>query len=113
MIVKKAGNVIIGGELSKAEKKALEIEVRKATAEWDEKNTNEIDSMILYFLNENYRWGEKRLKEFHRDFVAGIRALCERYMMAPNEDAIWLCTHIMKERGYDIEAWNKEIEEEQ
>lgn len=107
MIVKKSGGKIFGADLTAAEKKALDIEARKHFAEYDRKNSNEIDAVVLWVLMSEFGFGEKRLKKFHDSFIPAVNALCERYMMEDTGDRVWLCTHMLKERGIDIEEWNK------
>ena len=111
MVVKKAFGKIFGATFTKAEEKALDIEIRKALAEMDEKNTNEIDAMILWYLHERYGFGVKRLREFHDFFVPAIKSLCKQYEMNTPEEKCWIFTHKLKEIGADIEQWNRELEE--
>ena len=54
MIVKKVGKHVIGGHLTAAEKKAIDIEARKAYAEYDRKNANELDAIWLVYLHCRY-----------------------------------------------------------
>ena len=68
-IVIKSNGIITGAKLSKAEQKALDIEVRKAIAEMDDANTREFDAMVLWILHEQFGFGPKRLKKFHDSFV--------------------------------------------
>lgn len=108
MIFKQAFGRIVGVQFNKAEQKILDEEIQKQLAEYDEKNTNEIDAMILWYLHERYGFGPKRLKEFHDFFVPAIRDLCERYEMNTPEEKRWIFTHKCKEIGADIEEWNRE-----
>lgn len=106
----KIGGKIVGGKLSKQEKKALDIEVRKAIAEMDKKNTREIDAMVLWILHDQFGFGPVRLKRFHNNFVKSLDKLIKRYEMLP-EDRVWLCTRELKKYGIDLDEWDKELEE--
>ena len=75
----KGKNKIIGVDLSKAERKALDDEVRKAMVEYDRKNAFEIDAMVMWILHEQFGFGPKRLKKFHDNFAVSIKALIQRY----------------------------------
>ena len=96
--------MIYGAELTAAEKKALDIEIKHQLAEYNHKNLQEIDAMILWELHEQLGFGEKRLKEFYKRFVLGIQDLNERYELG-SEDNCWLCTKKLKYAGFDIEKW--------
>ena len=109
-IVIKSSGKITGGKLSKQEKKALDIEVRKAIAEMDKKNTREIDAMVLWILHDQFGFGPTRLKRFHDNFVKALDDLIKRYDMA-KEDRVWLCTHSLKNYGIDLDEWDRELEE--
>lgn len=107
-VIKSSGK-IVGGKLSIQEKKALDIEVRKAIAEMDKKNTREIDAMVLWVLHEQFGFGPGRLRRFHDNFVKSLDKLLERYEMLP-EDRIWLCTRELKKYGIDLDKWDEELE---
>lgn len=112
MIVKKVGGSIIGAHLTNAEKKALEIEVRKMVAAELEKAWTEVDAIILWQLhiNKRTRFGKSRLRGFYDDFVPELEALIERYQMDDSDDT-WLCTRKLKEMGIDLDEWRKQNEE--
>lgn len=52
MYMKKAGGKVYGAHLTAAEKKAMDIEIRRQLAEYDLKHANELDAMILWHLHE-------------------------------------------------------------
>ncbi len=108
MRVKKSGKYIFGADFTAAERKAAEIEIRKQFAEWDEKNSMEICSMILYILHTEYGFGKKRLHEFYKTFDREMDALAKRYMMDDNKP--FLCTYKLRQAGIDILAWEKEAQ---
>lgn len=108
MQVKKAGKIVLGADLTREEERALDIEIQKQLAEYDRKNSNEVDAMVLWILHTEFGFGEKRLKQFHTRFCPEMEALCKRYEM-DNTDGAWLCTKKLLDAGIDISKWNEEI----
>lgn len=105
--IKIAGK-IYGAKLTAAEQQAVDMEIKKQLAEYDRKNSDEIDALVLWILRTEFGFGEARLRRFHDVFGPGLDALCERYEM-PDCDCVWLCTQKLKDDGIDISKWNKEI----
>lgn len=110
MFVKKRNGKVYGADFSAAERKAMEIEFRKEFAEFEEKHSTELISMVLWVLHEKFGFGHKRLKEFYNDFAPEINALIDRYQMEETDD-IWLCTHMLKQYGVDLAKWDEEFKE--
>ena len=109
---KKSGKNIFGVELTAAERKAWEKEMTKTLAEWDSKHARELSAIFLWYLHEYEGWGETRLRRIHKGFNKAIDELLARYEL-DGEDDIWLCTFKLKEAGFDLEKWDKELREEQ
>ena len=107
MRVKKSAGKIYGCSLSATEQKALNMEIQRQTAEFDDKNARELDALILWRLHETFGFGEKRLKKFYDGFNDDIHELVKRLQLEEGDD-IWLATELLKRRGIDIEAWDKE-----
>lgn len=107
MIVKKSGKTVYGVELTAAEKKALDMEARRTFAEYTRKHELEIEAIFIRQLRRLTGWGGIKLKRFYMDFSPELMRLCDHYEM-PEVDAPWLCTHELKEEGFDIEAWHRE-----
>lgn len=107
MNIKKSGKTIYGVELTAAEKKALDMEIRRQIAEYDRKNELELEAIVIRQLRRQTGWGEKRLRVFYDAFSDELMSLLERYEM-PEEDAPWLCTRELKAEGFDIEQWHRE-----
>lgn len=113
MIIKKTRGKIYGAQLTNAEQKAMDIEIKKQLKEWDHKHMLELDAVVLWELYEQLGFEYDELKTFYDGFSHGLADLIKRYEM-DSEDMIWLCTYKLKDRlGIDLEAWNheKEIEE--
>ena len=109
MIVKKSAGQVIGGHLTNAEKKALDIEARKTYAEYDRKNANEIDAIFLLYLSEKYDLEPDQLKDAYIHMASEIEALAKRYEMTENGDRVFLATYKLKEMGINIDEWRKEV----
>jgi hypothetical protein len=107
MIINRSGSKIFGAYLSKAEQKALDIETRKSIAENEMKYRTELDAAILYFLHEEYGFGEKRLRQFWNGFNKLHDELVERYLVEDYE-AAWICQEKLKNIGIDIDEWERE-----
>lgn len=105
MQVKKSNGIIFGATLTSAEKKALDMEIRRQFAEYTRKYEIEIESMVLLAIREEFGFGEERLKRTHKALSEGIDNLVERYQLN-EDDAAWLCTYKLKEQGFDISGWN-------
>ena len=81
MYMKKAGGKVYGSHLTAAEKKAMDIEIRRQLAEYDLKHANELDAMILWHLHEEFGFGPKRLKQFYDTFAVRLDELIKHYEM--------------------------------
>lgn len=107
MIVKKTRGKVYGAVMSASEKKAMDIEIQKQLADYDRKHALEMDALILWVLSEEFGFGEKRLTRYYRRFGPAIDALVKRYELE-DSDKIWLCTHMLKRKGIDIEKMRRE-----
>ena len=91
------------------QRKAMEDEIKRQMAEYDEKNTLEIDAMVLWVLYSQFGFGKKKLRKFIDIFNKELDALSERFVMDKKDDIIWLCIRRLKdEAGIDISEWSKE-----
>ena len=112
MFVKKSNGQIFGMEFTAAEKKAMNMEIQRQTAEYDLKNSRELSAIFLWILHEvlpSGSFGPTKMKKVYMSFMPELKALCERYQMTDDGDDLWLCTHKLKEYGVDLEEWDKEI----
>ena len=107
MRIKKAAGKVYGAAMTVAEKKAMNMEIQRQLAEYDEKHATEIDALILWVLHSEFGFGEKRLKRFFDRFNAAIADLLERYVME-EDDKVWLCTYMLKRDGIDVKKWREE-----
>lgn len=98
--------------LNDACQKAMDTEIRRQCAEYDEKNAREITATVLWRMHEEFGFGKNKLKKFYKSFDRAIRDLVNRYHL-DDSDAAWLCTRQLKEYGIDLEEWELEEREEE
>lgn len=111
MIPIKTAGRIVGAKLTNAERKALDIEIFKQFAEFENRHALEIESMVLYTLMAGYGWKEKRLHDFWNRFRKIHAEMIKRYELSAGEwDDAFVCTQKMKEQGIDISTWEQELE---
>lgn len=101
MRVKKSGKYIYGAGLSAAEKKAMDIEIRRQLSEYTKKHEQELAAVVLWELHAQLGFGNDRLKKFYDNFIPALDDLIKRYEME-NGDEAWLCTQKLKDYGFDI-----------
>lgn len=110
MIVKKSSGKVIGAQLTNAEKKAMDIEITKAIADYNRKNFDEIDAIFLWYLHAKHGFDYDQLKDTYFHLASEIEALADRYEMTGTGDRVWLCTYKLKDRlGIDLNEWHKEL----
>lgn len=105
---KKAFGKIYNVEYSRAEQKAMNMEIQRQCAEYDRKHMDEIDAMILWTLHKEFGFGEARLKRFHDAFIDRFKEMTERFEIDDDEGLLWIYTKMLKEEGIDISSWSKE-----
>ncbi len=108
MIVKKTAGRVIGGHLTNAEQKAMEIEIQKSIAEFDRKNEIEVDAMFLWIIRKKLGLGEKKLHEIFTSAVQEFDNMMNRYELETG-DRLWIFVKLLKDEGIDIEQWYKEV----
>ena len=105
MRIKKSGGKIFGAELTAAEKKAMDVEIRRELDEYNRQNINEIDAMILWHLHEEFGFGKKRLIRFYETFSKRMKDLSDYYVFEMDRMP-WLYSQKLKEYGIDISELN-------
>lgn len=110
MIPKKSGGQIIGAHLTNAEKKAMDIEIRKQVAEQTRQIEIDIYATFLSYLHTKHGYGPEGLKNAFFELEPMINNLCKHYEMAGRDDRAWLCTRQLEEIGADISKWHDEFE---
>lgn len=111
MIFKKHKKTVFDVELTSAEKRVLDEEIRKEAAEFYRKSMIEIDAIVIWELYQQLDLDEADLKQFFDGFNDTLQNLLDHYEMG-SDAADWLCTNRLLAEGIDILAWEKEAEEE-
>lgn len=106
MVVNKCLGKVIGGTLTNAEQKALEIEMRRQIHEQERQYCNDMDALLLYVVHTHFHKGKKGLRNFYDDYYKELTKLTEYYEM-PKEE-VYLARLKLQEIGVDVEAWNRE-----
>lgn len=106
---KKAGKRIFGVQLNKAEQKAMNAEINRQIIENQKKFLLDYDCMVLWTLHTVFGFGEKRLKAFYKEFTKQHLELIDYYQC--DGDSGKLCKFKLKQKGFDIESWAKELED--
>ena len=107
MRVKKSGKYIYGADLSAAEKKAMDIEIRRQLSEYTKKHEQELAAVVLWELHAQLGFGNDRLKKFYDNFIPALDDLIKRYEMEDGDEA-WLCTQKLKAYGFDISKMDED-----
>ena len=107
MLKKSINGRVYGAKMTAAEKKAIEIEIKKQLAEYDRKHAMELDALGRWVLHNEFGFGEKRLKKFYDSFAKSIKELTDHYALDDSDD-VWICTYKLKQAGIDIEKWHEE-----
>ena len=107
MRVKKFRGKVYGADLTSAEQTAMNMEIQKQLAEYTRKHSIEIDAIFLWLLHEELGFGKKKLRRLYDRLGPAIDEFIKRYQL-DDSDKVWLCTYMLKQRGIDIEKWDKE-----
>jgi hypothetical protein len=75
--MKKLNKTVYGADLSAAERRAMDKEIRRQLAEYDAKHKLELQALILWQLHEQFGFGEKRLKRFYYNFDKAVDTLID------------------------------------
>ena len=108
MNIKKHRGHVYGAVLSKAEQKAMEIEINRQIVESEKKHMDDIDIIVLYVLHTRFGFGKSRLRKFYDAFREEYQSLVDYYQMP--DDSEWLAEYKLKADGIDVREWNRETE---
>lgn len=93
----------LGGELTPLERKCLNVEVEKAIKKQLDKVGCELDAVVLQILNQEFGFGEKRLRKFHKAYVENVRRVVDHYCLEEGDEQ-WIAKRWLKDKGYDLEG---------
>lgn len=79
-------------------------EIHQQVLKADRDMTLDLDTMVLWTLYNCYGWGPKRLKKFYENLVKEHQRMRKFY----ETDELYPERMKLKEKGVDIEAWEKE-----
>ena len=83
-------------------------EIDQQILEKDKEYQLDIDTMVLWSLNQFAGWGPKKLKAFYGFMMNEHLRMREFYEL----DDLYPERHKLKEKGVDIEAWYSELFDE-
>lgn len=109
MQIKKSGGKIFGAIMTDAEKKAIDMEVRRQLDEYNKNNADNIDAMILWHLHEEFGFGKKRLMKFYETFSERMKETSDYYLFEETKMP-WLYREKLKAYGIDVVELNKRRE---
>ena len=87
---------------------AMVHEINQQILEKDKEYQLDIDTMVLWSLNQFAGWGPKKLRDFYLFMMKEHLRMREFYEL----DDLYPERHKLKEKGVDIEAWYSELFDE-
>jgi hypothetical protein len=112
MMVNRSGSKIFGLHLTKAERQAFDIEVRKAFIENEELYRLDLIAGYLYWLHTTKGYGKKRLWREFDGFNNMFNEVVQQYLVDP-ADSTWVCKTKLKSIGVDVEEWDRLVNKPQ
>ena len=95
------------GRLSNRDKKEIAKEIRHQTGENVKNLSLNIQSLVLWNLHTQLKFGRKRLIRFQKSFLPLIEELQRFYMVADSEETEFVLLHKLKnEVGVDVKELN-------
>lgn len=86
---------------------AMLCEIQRQIAEFDKQHAQEFDAMVLWVLNKEFGFGEKRLRRYYDRFSPVLHELITRYELG-KADTPWICKEDLKKIRVDLDEWEKE-----
>lgn len=109
MRIKKSNGQIFGAQLTKAEQKAMNIEIGRQIDIYNQKNIREVDACVLWVLYRYFNFPRERLRDFYTQFHKHMHELSERFELG-EEDQTWLSTKMLEGIGINLEDWERNVE---
>lgn len=89
-------------------RKAIEDELGRQTGENVRNLSLNITALVLWSIRKKYRFGKKRLLDFHKDFLPLIQELQEYYQLENARETEFVCVkNLRDEVGIDVEQLNE------
>lgn len=111
MFVKKVGSKVYGAEFTAAERKAMDIEIRRQIADYDRKHEKEMTALILWQLHDLEGFGPKKLKRHFDRFDENIKETIERYELEESDRfnlAEFKLNEYLRKFDTSLDEWYKE-----
>lgn len=100
-------------QMSRAEAKAMKREINNQILRSDAEYYYDMDACVLWALHEVFGFGYTRLKRFFDAFEDVHENLRQYYQADDNENSVWICRILLKERcGVDVAEWEEQKEKE-
>lgn len=97
--------------LTNRERKALENEINRQTAQNVKNLSLNLQALVLWQLHEQRGWGKKQLLEFQKAFLPAIKELQRFYELENASETDFVCRYKLKnEVGIDVEALDEMFE---
>ena len=93
------------GKMTPTQHAAMMHEINRQCLEADARLALDVDIVVLWTLYNCYGWGRKRLHDFYIAMATEHRRMREYYQI----DDTYPERHKLKEKGIDIEQWQKEV----
>lgn len=98
-------------KLTRPQKKAMNKEINAQILEKDTAYYLDMDAAVLWVLRVGFGFGKKRLRRFFDLFAKSHEELRKHYELDDDDNGIWICRKQLKEYGVDVDAWEKELEQ--
>lgn len=98
----------ITASLNEMAQTAFDDEVSRQLEERSKEWYENLDSIILYTLHNEFGFGKDRLLKFFRSLINTNEELISYYHL---KDADFICKKKLKEIGVDVEEWNRMVRE--
>lgn len=97
--------------LTNRERKALENEINRQTAQNVKNLSLNLQALVLWQLHEQEGWGKKKLLGFQKRFLPAIQELQRFYELENASETDFVCKYKLKnEVGIDVETLDEMFE---
>lgn len=97
--------------LTNRERKALENEINRQTAQNVKNLSLNLQALVLWQLHEQEGWGKKKLLSFQKRFLPAIQELQRFYELENASETDFVCRYKLKnEVGIDVENLDEMFE---
>lgn len=94
-------------QMTPAQIAAMNHEIRQQCLKAEQELGRDLDTVVLWVLMKHYGWGKKRLHDFYLLLAQEHINMKHHYEM----DDTYPERYHLKERGVDLDEWEKEVED--